>query len=120
MTAYQINQQRGNQRAVHDQARVALDRRHILAVVMDAVAVESQCRVAKQQYIVGRDLALPDRSFFSRHGRRHRVARLGGGAINDVVRFAQRQPAGVMHFMRHQHEQQIAAAPSLVRDRFDA
>ena len=36
MATHQINQQRGDQRAVHDQAGVGLHLRHVLAVIVDA------------------------------------------------------------------------------------
>ena len=55
--AQQVDQQRGDQRAVHDQARIALDLGHVAAVVVDAVAVEGQRRVAEQQHVVGHDAA---------------------------------------------------------------
>ena len=53
--AQQVQQQRGDQRAVHDQARIALDLGDVAAVVVDAVAVEGQRRVAEQQHRVGHD-----------------------------------------------------------------
>jgi hypothetical protein len=59
LAAQQVHQQRGDQRAVHDQARVALDLGDVAAVVVDAVAVEGERAVAEQQHVVGHDLALP-------------------------------------------------------------
>ncbi len=59
LAAHQVHQQRRDQRPVHDQARVALDLGDVAAVVVDAVAVEGQRRVAEQQHVVGHDLALP-------------------------------------------------------------
>ena len=55
MLAQQVEQQRRGQRAVHDQPRIALDLGDVAAVVVDAVAVEGQRRVAEQQHGVGHD-----------------------------------------------------------------
>src|SRR3546814_9125985 len=52
-----IHQQRGDQRAVDDQPGIALDVPGIVAVVMDAVRVEGERRIAEEQYRVGRDAA---------------------------------------------------------------
>ena len=41
------------QRAVEDQAGIALDLGDVVAVVMDAVAIEGQRRIAKQQHRIG-------------------------------------------------------------------
>src|SRR5882757_10726047 len=46
----EFDDQRGLQGAVEDQAGIALDLGDVVAVVMDAVAVEGQCRIAKQQH----------------------------------------------------------------------
>jgi hypothetical protein len=59
LAAQQVHQQRGDQRAVHDQARVALDLGDVGPVVVDAVAVEGQRAVAEQQHIIGHPGALP-------------------------------------------------------------
>ena len=40
-------------RAVEDQAGIALDLGDIVAVVVDAVAVEGQRRIAEQQHLIG-------------------------------------------------------------------
>ena len=81
VAAHQVQQQRGEQRAVHDQPRVALDLGHVAAVVVDPVPVEGQRRVAEQQHVVGHDLALPRRP--GRRGVRRRLdlvrAALGRG-----------------------------------------
>src|SRR5437867_6026675 len=42
VAAHEVHQQRGDQRAVHDQTRIALDVGDVLAVVVDAMAVERQ------------------------------------------------------------------------------
>src|SRR3546814_1024854 len=52
-----IDQQRRDQRAVHDQPGIALDVPGIVAVVMDAVRVEGECRIAEQQHGIGREAA---------------------------------------------------------------
>ena len=116
MAAQQIDQQRGNQGAVHDQARVAFDLGDVLAVVVDSMAVEGERRIAEQQHVVGHYFALPGCVFLSRYGRRRRVAGLGRCAVNNVVLLGQRQAPAVMHLMPDQHEQQIASAACLVGD----
>src|ERR1700752_3133808 len=52
LPAQQIDQQRREQRTMHDQAGVALDLRHIAAIVVNAVAVERERRIAEQQHLV--------------------------------------------------------------------
>jgi hypothetical protein len=86
----QVHQQRGDQRAVHDQARVAFDLGDVLAVVVDAVAVEGERGVAEQQHVVGHDLALPLRLAFRLLGRRVGLAGLAQRAVDDVVELHQR------------------------------
>src|ERR1019366_6491849 len=51
----QIEQQGGDQRPMHDQARIALDLGDVAAVVVDAVAVEGEGRITKEQDVVGYD-----------------------------------------------------------------
>src|SRR6185369_10129087 len=46
----ELDDQRRLQRAVKNQARIAFDLGDVVAVIMDAVAVEGQRRVAKQQH----------------------------------------------------------------------
>ena len=71
LATQQIDQQGGEQRPVHHQARVALDLGHVPAVVVDAVPVERQRRVPELQDVVGHDLALPRRA--GAGGRRWRL-----------------------------------------------
>ena len=52
MTAQQVHQQRRDQRPVDDQARIALDLGHVAPVVVDAVAVEGQRRIAEQHVML--------------------------------------------------------------------
>src|SRR5690606_19134002 len=47
VAAQQVHQQGRNQRAMHDEARVALHLGDVFAVVVNAVAVESERRVAE-------------------------------------------------------------------------
>ena len=82
---HQVGQQRGDQRAVHDQAGIALLLRHVLAVIVDAVAVEGERAVAEQQHVVGHDPALPGCRGLGGDGRRRLGARLRRGDIDDVV-----------------------------------
>jgi hypothetical protein len=57
-----IEQQGGDQRAVNDQARTTLDRGQVLAIAVNAVAVEGQRGPAQQQDWIGRDAAPGARS----------------------------------------------------------
>ena len=59
LAAQQVHQQCGNQWAVNDQARVAFDLGDILSVVVNAVPVEGERRLADQQLIVGNNGSLP-------------------------------------------------------------
>src|SRR5437879_1339541 len=59
LPAQQIDEQRRDQRTMHDQAGVALDLRHITAIVVDAMAVERERRIAEQQHLVRYPLLLP-------------------------------------------------------------
>src|SRR3954466_14992868 len=70
LVAQQIEQQCRDQRAVDDQPWIAFNLRHIAAVVMDTMAVESQRRISEQQDIVGNPAFLPLRSFRSGNRRR--------------------------------------------------
>ena len=49
-----IHQQGCDQRAVDDEPRIALDTLRIVAVVVDAVGVEGERRIAEQEYRIGR------------------------------------------------------------------
>ena len=99
-------------RAVEDQAGIALDLGDIVAVVMDAVAVEGQRRIAKQQHGIGhvasRD-ALRDRRRRRRFGgcglRRARDV-----AIDDVLALADRDAARRRHVVLDRDEAQRAGA----------
>ena len=55
----QIHQQGRNQRAMHDEPGIAFSLGHIAAVIVNAVSVEGECGVAKQQHIIRNDFALP-------------------------------------------------------------
>ena len=46
----EFDQQRGLQRAVHDQAGITFYLGNVVAIVMDAMAIEGQCGVAEQQH----------------------------------------------------------------------
>ena len=121
LAAQQVQQQRGDQRPVHDQAGVALDLGHVLAVVVDAVAVEGQRRIAEQRHRIRRDAARPGLLAGKRRRLRRgrRLARLRGAAIHDVMLLGQGQAARIQGLVLHQHEQQLARAAGLVLDRLD-
>src|ERR1700753_1208127 len=84
----EFNYERCLQRSVEDQAGIALDLGAVVAGVMDAVAVEGQRRIAKQQHRIGHVA-------FAMLGNRRRCGWLGGGlrrardvAIDDVLPLA--------------------------------
>src|SRR5437660_2965015 len=54
----EFDDQRRLQWAVEDQAGITLDPGDVVAVVMDTVAVEGQCRIAEQQHWIG-DVGFP-------------------------------------------------------------
>ena len=54
----ELEQQAGGQRAVHDEPAIALDLAGIGQVVVDAMRVEGQRRVAEQQARIGCDFAV--------------------------------------------------------------
>ena len=122
LAAQQIEQQGSDQRAMHDEAGVALDFGDVLAVVMDAVAIEGQGRIAKQQHRVGRDRARPSllASQWRLLGYRHRVGGLGLCPVNNVVLLGQREALGIAIGMLHLHKHQLTRAPALVRHGLDA
>ena len=62
---------------MYDQSRIALFRAAVVKVVMDAMRVENQRRVAKQQHIIGHDLALPGSPLLCGHRLWHGVIGLG-------------------------------------------
>ena len=123
LAAYQVHQQGGDQRAMHNETRIAFFLRHISAVVMDAVPVEGERRITKQRHRVGHKLALPRCADLSRGGRhfgRTRGMRQGRCAVHDVVCFGQAQPPGVVKGVLNLDKQQVARAARLVFDRRDA
>src|SRR5580704_6288169 len=80
----QLEAEQGEQRAVHDQARVALDPSRVVRVVVDPVRVIGQRAEAEQQDRVGDDLDLPGGGTNSLAG----PARAGGTARRGTRRLA--------------------------------
>src|SRR5262249_18413589 len=76
---------------VEHQARITLDLGHVIAVVVDAVAIEGQRRIAEQQHGVG-DVAL---AMLCGRGRSlgRDLRPTGGFAIDDILPLADRGPA---------------------------
>ena len=87
----QIEQQRRDHRTVHDQARIPLDLGDVAAVVVDAMTVERQRRIAEQQHVVRHPVAFPCAWRGRSLGRRRDVIGLGRLAINDVVELGERE-----------------------------
>ena len=119
--AQQVHQKRGDQRAVHDQAGVALDLRHILSVVVDTVAIERERGVPEQQNVVGHDVAAPRCLGRRRLRRGHDVVGALCLAVNDVVEFDQRRFDGLVaaQFVAYLDEHQLAGTPLLDRNVVD-
>ena len=117
----QVEQQRGDERTVHDKPGIAFHLRHVTAVVVDAVAVEGQRRVTEQQHIVSRPPALPGRMVRRRDGRRRGIPGVGHVAIDDVVEF--RDAGGrfvrAADLVAHLDEHQAAGAAGLLRHVLD-
>ena len=115
VAAQQVHQQRGDQRAVDHQPGIALDASDVAPVVMDAVAIEGQRRVAEQQHIVGQHGAAEVGVAGRSHGCGFGIAGLLGGAVDDVVELGdrRRRAAVATQFMPHLDEHQRAAAAGL-------
>jgi hypothetical protein len=115
LATHQVHQQGGNQRAVHDQTGVALDLGDVLAVVVDAVAVERQCGIAEQQDIVRHDLALPWRILRRLLRWRHDTVGALRFSIDDLVELDQRRLGGIVaaQLVAHLDEHQGTGATSL-------
>src|SRR6266700_6760409 len=76
LMAQEVEQQRREERPMDDQARILLDLRDIAPVVVDAVLVEGQRRVAEQEHVIGNPLLLPRRGLRRWPGRRRDIVRL--------------------------------------------
>ena len=115
----QVEQQRRQQRTVHDKAGVAFDLRDIRMIVVDAMAVVRQRGVAKQQHGIGTNFAAPHALHRRAARRRCGIIRPRQFAVDDVVLVDQRRPSRSGDLVAHFHEYQRAAAPLLqchVRD----
>lgn len=119
----QIEQQAGDQRAMHHQPAIALDVCRIRPIVMDAVAVEGQRAVAHQQHRIGGQAArtVPRSGIETgRFGPRRPGSGAGGFAIDQRLRFADEQvPALRARLMLQFDEHQRTARAGLGRDRRD-
>ena len=95
---------------MNDEAGVALDFGDVFAVVVNAVTVECQRRVAEQQNVIRHDVALPCKCGLCRCGCGHYVGRPGGIAVHNVVVFGECRVALAIaaDFVAHFHENQVA------------
>ena len=102
---------------MHHEARITFDFGHVAPVVVDAMPVERERRIAKQQHVVGSNLALPQRALRCRLGRRLRIAWTLRFAVRDVVELDDRRIgcAVATQLMAHLHEHECAAATLLER-----
>ena len=101
---------------VNDQPVVAFDIARVSLVVVDAVAVEGQGRVAEQQGRVGHQ-RLGQCLVRASHGRCGAVGAVR--AIDQVLPFGQRQRLTLADVVAHPHEGQRPAAPLLAGDALD-
>ena len=108
--AQQIDQQSGDQRAVHDQAGIALGFGDVPSVVVNAVAVERQGRVTKQHRLAGDDVPPPDIVRAPRARGSGRLVWSRHVTIDDVVLFNQRRAVVAGNLVLHQNEAQRAIA----------
>ena len=92
---------------------IALLLRHVAAVVVDAVTVEGQRRIAEQHHGVGRDRARPRLACRRRDRLRRRRPRLQRIAIDDVVLFLDAQRAVTLDPVLHRHEASRPLRPVL-------
>ena len=113
-------QQGCDQRAVDDESRIALDTLRIVAVVVDAVGVEGERRIAEQEYRIGRQAAHRVGGLgFDCCGRRGRGRCCRGFAKDDVLLLADRGDAIRRNVVAQRHEEQVAARTALGLDRVD-
>src|SRR5690348_17340290 len=82
----------------------------IAAIVVNAVAVERQGRIAKQQRPLRADFPDPRRAGGCRLRLRRRIVRFGSLPVNDIVLFDQGQTFPVADFMPYDDEDQWPAA----------
>ena len=115
VASQQVQQQRGEQRPVDDETGVALDLGDVAAVVVDAVPVEGQRRVAEQQDVVRDDRALPRGTGRRGRGRRFDLAGLLLRPVDDVVVLHQGRVARAVaaHLVPHRDEDE-RTRPSLL------
>src|SRR6266446_1982125 len=121
LPAQQIDEQGREQRTMHDQAGVALDLRRIAAIVVDAVAVERERRIAEEDYFIRHPLLLPGGCAGRSLGRKSDVGRLCRFAVDDVVELGQRDILLVVRteLMPHSHEHERTAAAGFLADALD-
>ena len=110
-------QQRREQRPVDDEPGIALDLGDVAPVVVDAVAVEGQGRVAEQQHVVGVDVAAPGgvRAVRAAAPAPPRRPRAGRGRRCRAPRRAP-TPVAVRDLVAHQDEDERAGAALLQAD----
>ena len=82
---HQVHQQGGDERPVHHQPRVTFDLSNVLAVVVDAVPVEGEGAVAKEQHVIWPPLLAPNSAGGGSDGWRRHIGGLLRIAVNDVV-----------------------------------
>ena len=116
--AIQVHEHGGDQWAVHNQVGIALYIGGVRTIVMDAVTVKGQRRIAKQGYRVSEDLILPgarwDRDGFRSRGRGIRWT--GGGPKDDVLDFFQRDLVVHGKHITDFHEDQLPRSTKFRRN----
>src|SRR6267143_1283292 len=121
LPAQQIDEERGDQRTVDDQARVALDLRYITAIVVDAVAVERERRIAEEERLIRHPLLLPGGCGGRGLRRGSDIGRLRRLAVDDVVKLGQRDVVLAVgtELMPDFYEHQRTAAAGFFVDALD-
>src|SRR5690606_15649424 len=100
----------GDERAVHNQPRVAFLLCDIVKVIVNAVAIEGDGRVAKQQDRRGGDLGTP-----VTRGGRHTAFELGrGGCTIDNILLFTHANRTILHVLMVDSEKQKAARATLL------
>src|SRR6267143_4332092 len=121
LPAQQVDEERGDQRTVDDQARVALDLRYITAIVVDAVAVERERRIAEEERLIRHPLLLPGGCGGRGLRRGSDIGRLRRLAVDDVVKLGQRDVVLAVgtELMPDFYEHQRTAAAGFFVDALD-
>ena len=117
----QVQHPRRLHRSMHHQIVIAFDPGRVGAVIMDAVSVEGQRRIAKQQHRVGRDAKVGQRrpqigsdGIVRQWRPRHRV-----GAVHQILPFRHTHASRDTVIVPDRHKAQTTGRSGLEGDRLD-